>query len=66
MRNVHRILVGKPEKKRPPVTSGRSWEDTIKVSFEGVGCYGLKWTHEAQERDRWRASVNTVMNIRVS
>ena len=63
-RGVHRVLVGKPEEKRPLGRPRHSWEDNIKMDLwevEGVG----DWMELAQDRDSWRALVNTVMNFRV-
>ena len=65
MRNVHRILVGKPEGKRLLGRPRRRWEDNIKMDLQEVGCGGMEWIELAQERDRWRALVNAVMNLRV-
>ena len=59
-RGVHRVLVGKPEGKGP----SRRWEDNIKMDVREVGGVG-DWMELAQDRDRWRALVNTVMNLRV-
>jgi hypothetical protein len=64
-RNVHRVLVGKPEGKRPLERPRRRWEDRIKMDFIEIGCGGVEWIHLAQDRDRWRAVVNAVMNLRV-
>ena len=61
---VHRILVGKPEGKRPLGRPRRRWEDNIKMGLRGVGGCG-DWMELAQDRDRWRALVNSVMNFRV-
>ena len=63
-RGVHRVLVGKPEGKRPLRRPTRRWEDNIKVDLREVGVGG-DWMGLAQDRDRWRALVNTVMNFRV-
>jgi hypothetical protein len=63
-RGVHRDLVGKPEGKRTVGRPRRSWEDKIKMDLQEVGGGG-DWTELAQDRDRWRALVNTVMNLRV-
>ena len=60
---VHRVLVGKPEGKRPLVRTRRRWEDNIKMDLREVGGVG-DWMELAQDRDRWRALVNTLMNIR--
>ena len=64
-RGVHRVLVGKPEGKRPLGRPRRKWEDNIKMDLQEVGCGGMDWIELAQDRDRWRALVSTVMNIRV-
>jgi len=61
---VHRVLVGKPEGKRPLVRTRRRWEDNIKMDLREVGGVG-DWMELAQDRGRWRALVNTVMNLRV-
>jgi hypothetical protein len=63
-RVVHRVLVGKPEGKRPLGRPRRRWEDNIKMDVEEVGCRG-DWMELAQDRDRWRALVSTVKNLRV-
>ena len=63
-RGVHRVLVGKPEGKRPLGRPRRRWEDTIKMDLREVG-RGGDLMELAQDRDRWRALVNTVMNLRV-
>ena len=64
-RGVHRVLVGKPEGKRPLGRPGRRWEDNIKMDFQEVGGGCEDWMELAQDRDRWRAFVGTVMNLRV-
>jgi hypothetical protein len=64
-RNANRILVGKPEGKRPLGRPRRRWEDNIKIDLRDVGWDGRAWIDLAQDRDRWRASVNAVMNLRV-
>ena len=56
---------GEPEGKRPLVKPRRKWEDNIKMDLREVGCGGMDWTDLAQDRDRWRAVVNAVMNLRV-
>jgi hypothetical protein len=63
-RGVYRILVGKPEEKRPLGRSRRRWEDNIRMDFQEVGCGGVDWIGLAQDRDRWRALVNAAMNLR--
>jgi len=62
---VYRILVCKPEGKRPLGRPRRRWEDNIKVDLQEVGFGGMDWIELAQDRDRWRALVNVVMNLRV-
>jgi hypothetical protein len=64
-RNVYRVLVGKPEGKRPLERSRRRWEDGIKMDLQEIGWGGVEWIHLPQDRDRWRAVVNAVMNLRV-
>jgi hypothetical protein len=64
-REVYRVLVGKPEGKRPLGRPRRRWEDNIKVDLHEVGCGGMDTIELAQDRDMWRALVNEVMNIRV-
>jgi len=56
---------GKPEGKRSLVRPRRRWEDNIKMDLQEVGCEGMDWIDLAQDRDRWRALVNAVMNFRV-
>ena len=63
-RGVHRVLVGKPEVKRPLGRPRRRWEDNIKMDLEEVGGGGGDWMELAQDRDRWRALVGTVKNFR--
>ena len=57
--------MGKPEGKRPLGRPRRRWEDNIKIELQEVGCRGVDWIEVAQDRDRWRALVNAVMNLRV-
>jgi hypothetical protein len=64
-RNVYRVLVGKPEGKRPLGRPRRRWEDGIKMDLGETDWGGVAWIHLAQDRDRWRALVNAVMNLRV-
>jgi hypothetical protein len=64
-RGVYRILVGRPEGKRPPVRPRCRWEDNIKMDLGEIGIDGANWIRLAQDRVQWRAFVNTVMNLRV-
>jgi hypothetical protein len=65
-RNMYRVLVGKPEGKRSLGRPRRRWEDGIKKDLREIGWGGgVEWIHLAQDRDRWRAVVNAVMNLRV-
>jgi hypothetical protein len=61
--NVYRVLVGKPEGKRPLERPRRRWEDGIKMDLREIGCGSVEWIHLAQDRDHWRAVVNAVMNL---
>jgi hypothetical protein len=62
-RGVYRVLVWKPEGKRPLGRHRRSWEDNIRIDLKELGCGGLDWIELAQDRDRWRALVTAVMNL---
>ena len=64
-RGVHRVLVGKPEGKRPLGRPTIRWEDNIKMDLQEVGGGCEDWMELAQDRDRWRALVSTVMILRV-
>jgi hypothetical protein len=64
-RGVYRVLVGKPDVKRPLERASRRWDDNIKMDLQEVGCGGMEWTELAHDRDRWRELVNAVMNLRV-
>jgi hypothetical protein len=57
--------VGKHEGKRQLGRPRRRWEDNIKIDIEEEGCVGMDWIELVQDRDRWRALVNAVMNLRV-
>jgi hypothetical protein len=59
------ILVGKPEEKRPLGRPRRRWADSIKMDLGDMGWDGMGWIDLAQDKDQWRAFVNTVMNLRV-
>ena len=63
-RGVHRVLVEKPQGKRPVGRPRRRWEDNIKIDLQEVGGGG-DWMELAQDRDRWRALMGTVMNFRI-
>jgi hypothetical protein len=63
--NVYRLLVGEPEGKRPLGRPRRRWIDNIKMSGLEIGLSVVDWIGRAQERYRWRALVNAVMNLRV-
>jgi hypothetical protein len=64
-RNAYRILVVKPEGKRPLVRPRRRWVDNNKMDLRETGWDGIDWIDLTQDRDQWRALVNTVMNLRV-
>ena len=62
-RGIYKVLVSKPEGKRPLGRPRHRWEDTIKMDLQEVGCVGTDWIELAQDRDSWRALVNVVMNL---
>jgi len=64
-KGVYRVLVGKPEGKRPLGRPRCRWEDNIKMDLQEVGCEGTDWISLAQDRYRWQALVNALMNFRV-
>jgi len=64
-RGAYRVLVGKPERKRQLSRPRYRWEDNMEMDLQEVGCGGMDWIDLAQNRDRWRALVNAVMNLRV-
>jgi hypothetical protein len=64
-KNAYRILVGKSEGKRPLRRPKRRREDNIKTDLKEIGWVGMDWIDLTQDRDRWRALVNTVTNLRV-
>jgi hypothetical protein len=63
--NAYSVLVGKPEGKRPLRRPRRRWVENIKMDLREVGWGGMDWIDLSQDRDQWRALVNTVMNLRV-
>jgi hypothetical protein len=65
-RNAYRLLVGKPEGRRPLGRPRRTWLDNIRMDLVVVGWGNVDWIGLAQDRDRWRAVVNSVLNLRVS
>jgi hypothetical protein len=64
-RSVYRVLVGRPEGKRPLRRPRCRWEDNIKMDLTEIGIDGANWIRLAQDRVQWRAFVYTVMNLRV-
>ena len=64
-RGVYRVLVGKPEGTRPLGRPKHRWEDNIKIDLQEVRCGDMDWIELAQDRDRWRALVTAVKNLRV-
>jgi hypothetical protein len=62
---IYGILVGKPEGKRPLGRPRRRWVDNINLDLREIGWNGVDWIDRAQDRDQWRALVNTVLNLRV-
>ena len=62
---VYRVLVGKPEGRRPLGRPRHRWEDNIKMDLQEVGCGGMDWIDVSQDRDRWRALVTAVMKLPV-
>jgi hypothetical protein len=65
-RNAYRILVRKPERKRPLGIQRRRWVNNIKMDLGEIGWKGMDWIDPTQDRNQWRALVNTIMNLRVS
>jgi len=62
-RGIYRVLVGKPDGKRPFGRPRHRWEDNIKTDLLEVGCGGLGWMKLAEDRDKWQTVVNAVMNL---
>jgi hypothetical protein len=65
-RKVYKILVGKPEGRRPLGRPRRRWEDGVRMDVREIGLGGVDWIQLAQDRDRWWVVVSAVMNLRVS
>jgi hypothetical protein len=63
-RGVYRVLVGKPEGKRPLGIPRLRWEDNINADLREVGCWSMDWIQLTQDRDTWRGLVNAIMNLR--
>ena len=64
-RSAYRVLVGKPERKRPLERQRFSWEDNIEMNFREMGCNAGDWIDLAQDREQWQACIRVVMNLRV-
>jgi hypothetical protein len=64
-RKVYKVLVGKPEGRRPIGRPRRKWEDGVRMDFREIGLGGVDWIRLAQDSDWWRAVVSAVMNLRV-
>ena len=64
-RNAFKILTGKPTGKRPLGRPRLRWEDNIRMDLEEIGIYAGNWVDSAQDRNYWRALVNTALNLRV-
>jgi hypothetical protein len=64
-RNPYRILVGKPEGKRPIGISRCRWEDNIKMDLRDIGWNNMDWIHVVLDMEQWRALANTAVNLRV-
>jgi len=64
-RSLYRVLVGKSEEKKPLGRPRHRWEDNIKMDLQEVGCESMDWVDLAEDRDRWQAMVNGVMNLQV-
>jgi hypothetical protein len=64
-KGVYKVLVGKPEEKRPMGRPRSRWEDNIRMDLQEVGFGGMGWIGLAQDRERWQALVKVVMNLRI-
>jgi len=62
-RGIYRVMVGKPEGKRPLGKPRHRWQDNIKMDLKEMECGGMDWIELAQDMDRWQALVNAVMNF---
>ena len=63
---MYRVLVGKPEEKRPLGRPRRRWVDNVRMDLQEVGCGYMEWIRLAQDRDRWLTFVSAMMNLQVS
>jgi hypothetical protein len=66
VKNAYEIVIGEPRRMKPFGKSSHIWEDNIRMDTREIGCESVDWIHLSQDRDLWRAVVNTVMNFRVS
>jgi hypothetical protein len=66
VKNTYKIFVGKPEGKRPLGRHRRRWKDNIKTNLKEIWFADVEWIHLAQDRERWRAVVNAVINLRIA
>jgi hypothetical protein len=64
-KGLYSVSVGKPEGKRPIWRPRRRWEDNIKIDLQEIGCGGMEWIEQAQDRDSWWALVYAIMNFQV-
>ena len=64
-RGTYRVLVGKPDGKKPLGRPRCRWDDNIKMDLQEVGCGGMDWIKVAQDRDRWQELVNAAMDLQV-
>jgi hypothetical protein len=65
MRNIYKILVGKPEGKRPLGEPRHRWVNNIRINLRETGWEGLDWVHLTQDRDQWKVPLSIVMNLHV-
>jgi hypothetical protein len=64
-KHAYRLMVGKPEGKRPIERTRHKWVDNVNMDLRGIGWGGMDWIHLAQDRSQWRALVNMVINFRI-